>query len=301
MNFVFKMVISMQISRKAPELHNQTTVLNRLPHYPGTTHKPDPQGCTQYDWNTTDGSRWTDEEGSIFDGRSARCLARCVNRGYVTGCHTATFQWHLISSFYDYLPWARDGVAVANEPWSGHYEITSPTWALAHTTQFNPAGWRMLSHDSGADLLAEGGSIVTRMSEDKKDWSAVIEKMSAKNSICARGSNPEMTTATEELTMTLKGSLLAAAKAKGLTVWYSNLTSSNELGVNPEESQVFQKRGPLAVGADGSIKLTVNPEEMYTITTLKTGGKGVAQKPSPPSTPFPVPFTQVRLIYMPRD
>ena len=91
---------------EAPELHNQTTVLNRLPHYPGTSDKPDPKGCTQYDWNTTDGSRWTDEEGSIFDGRSARCLARCVNRGYVTGCHTATFQWHLISSFYDYLPWA---------------------------------------------------------------------------------------------------------------------------------------------------------------------------------------------------
>ena len=63
--------------------------------------------------------------------------------------------------------------------------------------------------------------------------------------------------------------------------------------MNPEESQVFQKKSaPLAVAADGSIKLTVNPEEMYTITTLKTGGKGVAPKPSPPSTPFPVPFTQ---------
>ena len=72
---------------------------------------------------------------SIYDGRSARCLARCVNRGYVTGCHTATFQWHLISSFYDYLPWARDGVAVANEPWSGHYEITSPTWRYFRDAQ----------------------------------------------------------------------------------------------------------------------------------------------------------------------
>jgi galactosylceramidase len=161
-------------------LENQTTVLNRLPHYPGTSDKPDPQGCTQYQWDLSDGSRWTDEEGSIFDGRSARCLARCVNRGYVTGCHTATFQWHLISSFYDYLPWARDGVAVANEPWSGHYEITSPTWSLAHTTQFSPPGWRMLSHDSGSSLLASGGSIVTRISPDKQDWSAVIEKMTTK-------------------------------------------------------------------------------------------------------------------------
>jgi hypothetical protein len=48
----------------------------------------------------------------------------------------------------------------------------------------------MLSHDSGTSLLAEGGSIVTRLSEDKQDWSAVIEKMSTANSVCARGSNP---------------------------------------------------------------------------------------------------------------
>ena len=86
-----------------------TTVLNRLPHYPGTGTSN--ANCSQKIWNTTDGSHWVDEEGSIFDGRSARCLARCLNRQYVTGCHTATFQWHLISSFYDYLPWSRCGVA----------------------------------------------------------------------------------------------------------------------------------------------------------------------------------------------
>ena len=142
----------------------------------------------------------------------------------------------------------------------------------------------MLSHDAGVSLLASGGSIVTRLSPDKKDWSAVIEKMSTSNSICecrnatvaravtvagsdgrpllrigARGSNPQIVTATEDLTLMLKGSLLTAAKANGLAVWYSNLSSSNELGVNPEESQVFQKMSkPLAVGPDGSIKLTVS-------------------------------------------
>ena len=82
----------------SPELANATTVLNRLPHYPGTANTPDAKGCTQYPWNTTDGSRWVDEEGSIYDGRSARCLARCVNRAYVSDCHTAVFQWHLVSS-----------------------------------------------------------------------------------------------------------------------------------------------------------------------------------------------------------
>ena len=75
----------------------------------------------------------------------------------------------------------------------------------------------------------------------------------------ARGSNPQIVTATEDLTLMLKGSLLTAAKENGLAVWYSNLSSSNELGVNPEESQVFQKMSkPLAVGPDGSVKLTVS-------------------------------------------
>lgn len=74
---------------------------------------------------------------------------------------------------------------------------------------------------------------------------------------------------------------------------YSNLTCSNNLGDNPPENQLFQKRSELLpIGADGSVKLTVHPEEIYTLTTLKTGGKGIAPKPSPPSTPFPIPFHQ---------
>ena len=66
--------------------------------------------------------------------------------------------------------------------------------SLAHTTQFAKPGWRMLSHDAGTSLLAGGGSIVTRLSPDRQDWSAVIEKMSTKNSVCARGSNPQVRT-----------------------------------------------------------------------------------------------------------
>ena len=74
---------------------------------------------------------------------------------------------------------------------------------------------------------------------------------------------------------------------------YSNLNCSNNLGDNPPEEQLFQRRAELLhVGADGSIKMTVHPEEIYTLTTLKTGGKGVAPKPAPPSAPFPLPFRQ---------
>lgn len=271
------------------ELAGTTTVLNRLPHYPGTTEEPDKQGCKQYQWNTTDGSRWVDEEGSIFDGRSARCLARCVNRNYISGCHTATFQWHLVSSFYDYLPWARDGVAVANQPWSGAFEITSPTWSLAHTSQFAPIGWRYAAHGSGVDMLQNGGSMVTRVSQDLKDFSIVIEKMSSSNSVCARGSNPTSNPTSEDLVLSLKGAFLTAAQRAGLNLWYSNLNSSNSLGDNPLEDKVFQKR-QIHVGPDGVVRLTVHPEEIYTLTTLAVGAKGSAT--SPKATPFPIPYTQ---------
>jgi hypothetical protein len=73
----------------ASQAELNTTVLNRLPHYPGTGSAADASSCKQYEWNSTDGSRWVDEEGSIFDGRSARsewpgvcCVARvclCVS------------------------------------------------------------------------------------------------------------------------------------------------------------------------------------------------------------------------------
>eukprot|EP00756_Hemistasia_phaeocysticola_P015187 Hpha_TRINITY_DN15391_c5_g2::TRINITY_DN15391_c5_g2_i1::g.90879::m.90879/K01202/GALC; galactosylceramidase len=269
-----------------------TTVLNRLPHYPGTHNTMDKQGCKQYAWNETDGSRWVDEEGSIYDGRSARCLARCVNRNYVGDCHTATFQWHLVSSFYDYLPWARCGVAVANKPWNGHYEITSPTWALAHTSQFAPIGWRFAAHGAGVTTLEHGGSLVTRISPDKKDFSVVIEKMDSSNSVCARGSNPSLVTGAEDVTLVLKGSFLAAARRVGrLQVWYSNLTSSSDKGVNPPDAQLFQKLDPVVVGADGMVTLKgVSPSDLYTITTLTTGGKG--SHPVPADGSFPLPFVQ---------
>lgn len=50
------------------------------PHYPGTSLKA--ENCSSYPWNA---SRWVDEEGSVADGQSARCLARCINRNYLTG------------------------------------------------------------------------------------------------------------------------------------------------------------------------------------------------------------------------
>jgi hypothetical protein len=49
----------------------KTTCLKRLPHYPGTTNSPDKQGCKQYPWNTTDGSRYESMSASTSASTSA--------------------------------------------------------------------------------------------------------------------------------------------------------------------------------------------------------------------------------------
>ena len=224
-----------------------------LPHYPGNSDQPDGANCTQYAWNTTDGSRWVDEEGSWKDGRMARCLARVVNRNYVTDCHTSTIVWHLISSFYDYLPYQRCGLAVANRPWDGSYEITSPLWALAHTTQFAPVGWRYAQHHKGVHFLQGGGSMVTRISPDKKDFSIVLEKMSSRYSQCARGQNPDMNATAEAVKIVLRGSFKEAAlRAGSVAVWYSdftdgpyNHTAYNE--PNPPDNKLFLRLKDITV------------------------------------------------------
>jgi len=132
--------------------------------------------------------------------------------------------------------------------------------------------------------------MVTRVSPDMKDFSIVIEKMTSANSKCARGSNPDSTPTEETVVIKLAGAFLEAAKSKGLQVWYSNLASSNDQGVNPPDNQMFQKKDSLTVSEDGTVSLTVAPEELYTLTTLAVGGKGTAK--SPEATPFPLPYTQ---------
>ena len=113
---------------------------------------------------------WNSENEATYLG--VRVLARALNRAYVETNATAHVEWPLANGVAAHLPFMGNILpAVANEPWSGHYHLSTALWAMAHHAQFAARGWR---YDRAASLLlAGGGSAVTRRSG--ADFSVVLE------------------------------------------------------------------------------------------------------------------------------
>lgn len=90
-------------------------------------------------WSTEEGP-WDNHWGAV--GQQAYPLAPSLIRNYTLGRMTSSNIWNLVSSYYDMLEIPNAGLLEANWPWSGHYELTSPLWVVAHVTQFAKPGWR---------------------------------------------------------------------------------------------------------------------------------------------------------------
>ncbi|KAK0049437.1 galactocerebrosidase [Biomphalaria pfeifferi] len=241
-------------------------------HYPGT-----------YAWDQAVFSGkplWASEDYSTFnDNIGAGCWARILNQNYVNGYMTSTISWNLIASYYGGLPYERDGLMTAEQPWTGHYVVDNPIWISAHTTQFTEIGWHYLRHGTGVGKLDLGGSYVSILSPDKQDLTIVIETMQHDHSKCIRPNINWFEVKKQDIIINLKGEL---AKFTEMDLWFT------QLGYDGNNSTVFQKLDTIKF-VNGSFKLSLGLDQIYTLTTVKSGNHGSYPDPPAPK-PFPLPY-----------
>ncbi|KAM3594242.1 uncharacterized protein V6R79_004709 [Siganus canaliculatus] len=246
-----------------PELSRAVDVIGA--HYPGTTTVPDALKTQKKLWSSEDYSTFNNEVGG-------GCWARILNQNYVNGFITSTISWNLVASYYEKLPFGRDGLMTAEEPWSGNYVVESPIWITAHTTQFTQPKWKYLQT---VGKLAHGGSYVA-LTDGKGNLTVVIETMTHDHSVCIRPPLLPFNVTSQNATFHLKGSF---ASINELQVWRS------QFNFKTGKPSFFEKLLPLKL-VDGSFTLNLAEDEVYTLTTITTGQKG--SYPDPPSSaPFP--------------
>lgn len=234
-------------------------------HYPGT--------MTVKEALLTDKKLWSSEDYSTFNNDiGAGCWARILNQNYVNGRMTSTISWNLIASYYEDLSFGRDGLMTAEEPWSGNYVAETPIWITAHTTQFAQPGWTYLQTIGN---LTRGGSYVA-LTDGQGNLTIIIETMTHNHSQCIRPPLPPFSVSPQEATFQLKGSFAAV---NGLQLWYS------KLDFNTKKDVLFKKADPIKV-SNGCFTLKLDVDEIYTITTVTTGQKGLYPNP-PDSASFP--------------
>uniref|UniRef100_A0A8C5CNN2 Galactocerebrosidase n=1 Tax=Gadus morhua TaxID=8049 RepID=A0A8C5CNN2_GADMO len=265
-NIVNSMVVDPYLN-DAVEVGLVVLHLNRA-HYPGTT--------TVLEALKTQKKLWSSEDYSTFNNEvGGGCWARILNQNYVNGLMTATISWNLVASYYGELPFGRDGLMTAQEPWSGSYVVESPIWISAHTTQFTQPGWTYLQT---VGHLAHGGSYVA-LTNGKGDLTVVIETMTHDHSVCVRPPLPAFNVTSQNTTFQLKGSFASLAQ---LQVWRSRFNFKTQ------KPTFFEKLSPLKL-SDGSFTLNLGEDEVYTLTSLTSGLKGSFPDP-PPSAPFPTTY-----------
>ncbi|XP_036592238.1 galactocerebrosidase isoform X2 [Trichosurus vulpecula] len=235
-------------------------------HYPGTRSVPEALKTNKTLWSSEDYSTFNNEVGG-------GCWARILNQNYVNGNMTATIAWNLVASYYQQLPFGRDGLMTAQEPWSGHYVVESPIWISAHTTQFAQPGWRYLRT---VGHLNKGGSYVA-LTDGLGNLTIIIETMTHDHSKCIRPPLPLFIVSEQAASFSFKGSF---KKLRTLQVWYTKLRSKAG-----NSSVLFKQLPPLKI-TNGTVTLKLGVDEVYTLTTITTGQKGSYPIP-PESQPFP--------------
>ncbi|WP_240554213.1 MULTISPECIES: LamG-like jellyroll fold domain-containing protein [Streptomyces] len=205
---------------------------------------------------------WASENGSDDYNAGAAAMARGINRGYIDGRMTSYLNWPVIAALTPNLPYPTMGLALAAQPWSGHYTVGRNAWVMAHTTQFTAPGWKYLDSSSGyLGGNRNNGSYVSLKSPGSADYSTVIETTDAGGA--------------QTLDLTVTGGLPRGT----VHVWSTDVNSTNP-------ADQFQHTADITP-TNGSFSLTVQPHRVYTLTTTTGQGKGTATGPAPGAMSLP--------------
>ncbi|XP_038630682.1 galactocerebrosidase isoform X2 [Scyliorhinus canicula] len=238
-------------------------------HYPGTLSSTNAKKTQKKLWSSEDYS-------TVNDNVGGGCWARILNQNYVNGNITSTIAWNLVAGYYKELPFGRDGLMTADEPWSGHYEVQSPIWITAHTTQFTQPGWHYLKT---VGHLQKGGSYVA-LTDGKGNITIIVETMTHDHSICIRPTLPTFNVSQQNVTFMLQGSF---KHIETLKVWHSKFDFFKN------SSNFFTQLNEIKL-VNGSFSLQLKLDEICTITTISTGNRGSFPEP-PASKPFPKEYS----------
>ncbi|KAG1972884.1 galactocerebrosidase [Pimephales promelas] len=234
-------------------------------HYPGTNTVPNALKTGKKLWSSEDYSTFNDNVGG-------GCWARILNQNYVNGKMTATISWNLLASYYEDLPFGRDGLMTATAPWSGNYVVESPIWITAHTTQFSEPGWAYLQT---VGHFTHGGSYVA-LTDERGNLTIITETMTHDHSVCIRPPLLPYNVTVQNVTFHLKGTFASISE---LQVWHS------KFDFKTNKTVLFQNLKPIKV-IEGTFSIELDVDEVYTFTTVTNGQRGSYPDP-PPISPFP--------------
>eukprot|EP01084_Bolivina_argentea_P189280 325542_1 len=234
---------------------------------------------------------WCSEQFFTYNSiQGGGCWARVLNWDYIYGNYTATISWSIISSWYEYLPWYGDGLMNAAWPWNGYYEVSSPIWTSAHTTQFVDIlnnDWYYIKQGYGSGILKYGGTYVTFISTNVNsnilNITIVIETMEYQHSLCRMSTADFWNVSIQNISFQLQDNNQKYILPKQLYVWQSVLVG--------DKTYLFEKQKMIDIGSDLSfILMNIVPNSVVTITTISSGNKG--SYPTPPSkVKFPLPYS----------
>ncbi|WP_332112374.1 RICIN domain-containing protein [Streptomyces gossypiisoli] len=209
---------------------------------------------------------WASENGSENAETGAAPVARAINRGYIDAKMSAYINWPLLASDYQNLFFHDQGLITANQPWSGHYNVSRTVWAMAQTTQFTSPGWKYL--DTATGYLGgnrSNGSFVSYAAPDKSAWSTVIETLDA--------------TEAQTVTLNTTGGLPGGT----LHVW------STDMSAPAGRATPRMVKNADLTASNGTYSLTLEPGRVYTVTT--TTGQGAGTVTSPSRTRLALPYS----------